>query len=33
VQKHGADPARIGLVGISRGAQLGFIVGAAERDP
>jgi dienelactone hydrolase len=30
VRERGADPARIGLVGISRGAQLAFIVGAAD---
>ena len=30
VSRYGADPARIGYVGFSRGAQVGFIVTAAE---
>ncbi len=31
VKERGADPRRIGLVGFSRGAEVGLIVGAAER--
>jgi len=31
VQERGADPKRIALVGFSRGAEVGLIVGAAER--
>lgn len=30
VRERGADPSRVGLVGYSRGAQLGYIVGGAD---